>query len=360
MSVVADLAGRPCPWLASPASHAGIVISSRVRLARNLADQHWPRKAARSKQVETTRLLLEVGGEAIGAIEDLRLRLDQLTEAERLVLFERQYISRELVGGKRPCGLALDPAGACALMANEEDHLRLQVLRPGLALHECLAHAIEIDRRMEARVAWAVHAQYGYLTACHTNAGTGLRASAMLHLPALAETGELKSALRALAKLNLAVRGWHGEGSEPAGHLYQVSNLRTLGRDETAITAGVAEAAAQLAAAELMAREALLSDRRIQVEDRVWRAWALLTHARSLAGDELVEPLGWLRLGLALGVLGPGSGGGAMTERLAWSTLDGIWLQCQPGHLQSLHGTVDTAERDRLRADLVRARLTAG
>jgi protein arginine kinase len=233
------------------------------------------------------------------------------------------------------------------------------VFASGLDLESLLVRAVAIDCQLERDLGWAFDERLGYLTACHTNVGTGLRASVMLHLPALAETGELKTVLRALDKLHLAVRGRFGEGSESAGHYYQLSNRRTLGVDEAGLVRLVHEAALRVIEAERIAREVLMTsaEHRPRAEDRIWRAWALLTHARSLTSEELVENLAWLRLGLALDVLRSRT----MSQRPDWATLDRILVQCQPAHLQAIHPAAsDSAYRDRLRAELIRTWLADG
>lgn len=215
-----------------------------------------------------------------------------------------------------------------------------------------------------------MHPQLGYLTACHTNLGTGLRASVMLHLPALAETGELKAVLRALGKLHLAVRGGHGEGTEPTGHTFQISNARTLGATEEAYVTAINAAVERVIAAEQVARAVLLDQGRSRLEDKVFRAWGLLGQARSLTTEELAEHLSWLRLGVALDVLGDkewvvatdsgADSGSAIASTTAathrWQTLDRLAVQGQPAHVQLLNGPDERepADRDRLRADLVR------
>jgi len=327
-----------------------------VRLARNLDGWAFPRKLPATRQ----RQLIERMSEAAArAIPGRLIRVDRLGSAERQVLVERQLASRELAGTKRASGLWLGDDQATVLMLGEEDHLRLQVFAAGLDLERLLSRALDLDRRLERDLPWAFDERLGFLTACHSNVGTGLRASVMLHLPALAETGELKPVMRAFDKLHLAVRGRFGEGSESHGHYYQLSNRRTLGCDEAGIVRTVHDAALRVVEAERVAREALLStsDGRLRVEDKVYRAWAVLTHARSLGSEELVEHLAWLRLGLALDVLHPGT----VSPRPTWAVLDRIFLRCQPAHLQAAHPAAeDSAWRDRLRAELVRTWLSAG
>lgn len=348
---VTPLAAQPAPWLASPGEHGGMVLASRVRLARNLEGWPFPRKLPPAR----ARQLVERLAEAAARTGSGRLvRIDHLSPVGRQVLVERHLVSRELAGSKRASGLWLSDDQRIALMIGEEDHLRLQVFAPGLDLEQLMARALELDVRLERDLGWAFDERLGYLTACHSNVGTGMRASVMLHLPALAETGELKAVLRALDKLHLAVRGRFGEGSEAQGHYYQLSNRRTLGLDEAAIVRLVHEAALRVIEAERVAREALLSgsDSRNRLEDKVYRGWAVLSYARSLTSEELIEHLSWLRLGLALDVLSPST----VSPRPTWAVLDRIFLRCQPAHLQASHPAAeDNAYRDRLRAELVRS-----
>lgn len=350
MSALAPLLGRPGCWLASPGEHDGIVVSSRVRLARNLADQRFFRKMPRSRQQALVEDLLAVLVRVADGPNGWSLRTAALSEAERLALVERQLVSRDLAGSKRPGGLWLAADEGLAAMVNEEDHLRLQAIRPGLRLADCLAAVVDLDHRLENELAFAFDPRLGYLTACHSNLGTGMRASVMLHLPALAETGEIKSVLHALGRLHLTVRGRHGEGSEPTGNLFQISNLRSLGMDEEGLVKLLGEAVERIVAAERLAREQLLVRARRRLEDKIFRAWGLLTHARSLTCEELLCELGWLRLGLALRILGGPD----------WSVLDRLLLRCQPAHLILDHPDqvlTGAAERDLLRADLVRRAL---
>jgi protein arginine kinase len=340
-----DLAGRECSWLHSPGEHDGIVVSSRIRLARNVAGVPFQRKLTKIRQQELVERLNDAMERASGWTGGLTLQLPKLTDAERLALVERQLISRELAAAKRPAGVCVSDNEIFSVMLNEEDHVRLQVIQSGASLTRNLELAVSLDQALERELEWAFDPAYGYLTACHTNVGTGMRASIMLHLPALAETGELKQVLRALSKLHMTVRGTHGEGSEATGHYYQVSNLRSLGLQEREVVQMITETVDRIVAAEQMARQALLDKGRLRLEDKVHRAWGVLTNARSLNTEELTENISWLRLGVALRVL----------PQAKWSTLDRIFVQCQPAHLQLLHSDAeDPVRRDSLRASLVR------
>ncbi len=349
MSKVRHIVTAPVRWLDSPGPFDGIVISSRIRLARNRAGTRFRRTLPIEDQQTLVDDLMTAVHRALPWPDDLRVQPSRLSDLERAALLERHLISREIAGGRHPSGLCLSDDHAVALLLNEEDHVRLQCFGAGLCLENCLERAIATDRSLESAVTWAVDPVHGHRTACHTNVGTGLRASVMLHLPALAETGELKAVLRALDKLHMTVRGILGEGSEATGHCYQVSNARTLGQDESTIVAGIHAAVLRLVEGERLARQSLADRNRVTLEDKVYRAWGLLTNARALTSDELNEHLSWIRLGLALRMLSMGDGGPT------WSNLDRIFLTCQPAHLQILHeGAVDPAGRDRVRATLVR------
>ena len=333
-----------------------MVLSSRIRLARTWTAYPFHRKLSRARQDElTTHLVDHLLAAVPGSVAFTMASLD---EQERTALVERQMISRELAAAKRPGAVVLAerPGVVIAAMVNEEDHLRLQVIGPGLNLSRPLEQAVAIDQALEKQLSWAIHPRLGYLTACHTNVGTGLRASCMLHLPALAETGELKQVLRALAALHMAVRGDHGEGSEAVGHCYQISNARSLGRDEGWYAVSIHEAVGRIAQAELLARRQMLAKARSRLEDKVFRAWGLLSAARRLTTEELAAELSWLRLGTALDVLDQSTWAIPTDQR--WRILDQLALWPQPAHLQVLSGaTLEPPERDERRASLVRALL---
>ena len=345
MSQLAPLLGRPPAWLNSPGSHGGVVISSRVRLARNVDGFAFQRKLSKVRQQELVDHLQATVDSVARLPNALSYKLDTLSELERQALVERQLISRDLAGGKRPAGVYISGDEIHSLMFNEEDHLRLQVISAGMCVNANLELAVRLDRALEKALPWSSHPEYGYLTACPTNVGTGLRASVMLHLPALAETGEFKQVMRSLSKLHMTVRGLHGEGSEPSGHFYQISNQRALGMSEPQLVDHLNETVERIIAYENLARQALMTKGRLKLEDKVHRAWGLLTHARSLTSDELTEHLSWVRLGVALRVL----------SWQNWKMLDRILLQCQPAHIQLQNADAgDVEARDRLRAELVR------
>ncbi|MDA3961578.1 MAG: ATP--guanido phosphotransferase [Planctomycetota bacterium] len=344
MSDLSTLANQAAGWLKSGGEHADVVVSSRVRLARNVSGHPFRRELDSIAQEELVAELLATVDQATDWHDGLSLELGELSSVERKVLLERRLISREMVSAKHPGGLVVDSDEGRAVMINEEDHARIQALAPGLAVDACLDQAVALDRSLEHHLPWAISTEYGYLTSCPTNTGTGMRASVMMHLPALAETKEISAALRGIAKLHLTVRGLFGEGSQASGHYYQVSNQRTLGMTEHDIATTIGETVSNLVSYEQMARESMLNHRRSQLEDRVFRAWGLLTAARRLSGDELVDQLSWVRLGRAVGIVD-----------CTWETLDRIFLQCQAAHLELQHPEARDAEtRDEIRAGLVR------
>lgn len=344
MSEVTDLITGPVGWLHSPGTQHGIVVSSRIRLARNSVAHGFQRTLSRTRQQDLVGHLLGRIARATGWTDAWSLDMGRLSEVERQALTERQLISRELAAGKRPSAAYGSADQRFALMINEEDHLRLQVIAAGLSLDDNLRLAQDLDRTLDNHIAWAVHPRFGYLSACPTNTGTGLRASVMLHLPALADSQDLKAVLRGLSKLHMTVRGLHGEGSEASGHFYQISNHRSLGHTEEEFVADINEAVTAIASHEELARTAMLEHSRWRIEDKVHRAFALLRAARSLAYDELIDQLSWVRLGTALGLL-----------PARWETLDRILVECQSAHLHLIHGAATTPEgRDRTRAELVR------
>lgn len=338
-------------WLRGAGPHSEIVISSRIRLARNLAGYPFVNRANRRQRFEILeRCKNEVmsGRLAEGVVW---VSLPESNELDRLLLVERHLISRQhaQAGEDLPRAVAIGADETFAIMVNEEDHLRIQVLRSGMQLSEAFDQINRLDDVLEEHLDFAYARRFGYLTACPTNAGTGIRVSVMLHLPALKLTGEIEKVRRAARDMHLAVRGMFGEGSDALGDLYQVSNQTTLGRSEQDILADFQNAVVpQIIAYEQQARQALLRQRLAQLDDKVWRAWALLTHARVIGSEEVLGLLSHLRLGVNLGRI----------DRIDIRTINELFLLTQPAHLQRLTGReMDAAGRREARAQLIRQRL---
>ncbi|MGH7592260.1 MAG: ATP--guanido phosphotransferase, partial [Gemmatimonadales bacterium] len=295
------------PWLDASGPQGHLAISTRVRLARNISGRPF---SGRNTPEQRESIVTEVAGaaRAVPALADAALyRLDALSVATRHWLTERQLVSRDLAGldasGRVRRGAALLLGHATSVMINEEDHLRLQGLRSGFALEPAYAATDRVDHELGARISFAFHAEFGYLTACPTNVGTGLRASVLIHLPGLVLTKEITKVLQGLAQVGLTYRGLFGEGSDVLGHLFQLSNQTTLGKSEIELVDHLSRMVRQVMEYEERARIALRSDAVVALEDKVWRAWAVLRHARVLSFDETVNLLSGVRLGVGMQLL---------------------------------------------------------
>lgn len=345
-------------WTLASGPEADVVMSSRVRLARNLAGARFPSSARDSDRVSTLAAIREAAlaldlASVPGARPGDRLSWVDLNDAppiERLLLVERHLISKQHARGVDPRAVCVSgPTEWLSVMVNEEDHIRLQAIRSGLALRDALARADAVDDFFESRLAYAFSVRWGYLTACPTNVGTGLRVSVMLHLPALKAMQQIDKVRRAAKAMNLALRGFYGEGSEFAGDIYQLSNQTTLGKSEPEILDEFeTRIVPEVIDYERRAREALLAKRRTLLEDQVQRAMGILTHARLLSADEALQHLSSVRLGVETGLL----------SGLSLAGVNELFLLTQPAHLQKASGReMDQAERRIARATLVRERL---
>ncbi|MDR2391623.1 MAG: protein arginine kinase [Planctomycetota bacterium] len=343
--LVDDAPGKPCP---AARRNIGIVISTRVRLARNLAGRKFPTHPDGSDRLEILSDIKRVVGTLPGGDAFAWRNIDEESPLECRLLVERHLISRELAEGSGPRAVALNPERSLGMMINEEDHLRLQCLMPGLALHEAYARTDRLDNQLSERLEFAFDPFYGYLTSCPTNVGTGLRVSAMLHLPALAMTRHIEKVYRAIIEMRMAVRGFYGEGTEAYGELYQISNQATCGKNEADIIDDMDAAIAAIVRYEERARARLAASERRQLEDRIWRSWGALRHARLMNTEEAMRHLSSLRMGLAMGLF----------TDIRPSELDRLFLYSQPAHLQRLEGReLEPGDRDAARAALFRKSL---
>jgi protein arginine kinase len=352
VSVTLDtLVRTPSTWLDGQGPHAGIVLSSRLRLARNLSPIPFP---ARARKDQLNGVIQSVIGASRGA-ESLAgagfFGMNDLNELDRTFLVERHLISRDLSQGSRARGVLVAPGESLSIMVNEEDHLRLQAVASGFDLAEVWGRVSDLDDRLDRELDYAYRTDYGYLTACPTNVGTGMRASVLIHLPALVLTKQLKKVLQGVAAVGLAVRGFYGEGTDVMGNFFQVSNQQTLGRAELEILENLERITNQLIEFEGRAREAMLRTARLQVEDKVWRAYGTLRYSRSIASQEVISLSSAVRFGLAMGIDG-------LTDLM---TLNEIMVYSQPAHIQELAGRpLESSERNVFRADLIRRRLSNG
>jgi protein arginine kinase len=335
-------------WLRGTGPESDIVISSRIRLARNIAAFPFTNRASAYQKAEIEGLLRD----RVAKLElDPRLEyinIPNLSPLDRQFLVERQLISRELAAAEGPRGVALAPRETVSLMINEEDHIRLQVMRSGFALDEAWQDIDRVDDLLEARISYAFSEEFGYLTACPTNVGTGMRSSVMLHLPALAWTKQIEKVFRALQKINLAVRGLYGEGSRASGDFYQISNQVTLGKSEQQILNEIREVIPQIITYERQARNAMMRESRQAIQDKVSRAYGTLCSATMMTSEETMDLLSSVRLGVNLSLL----------DDVTIGTVNELFIHTQPAHLQKLMGSLlDGEERNAARARYLRTRL---
>lgn len=326
------------------------MISCRVRLARNLAGFPFIQRLtadSRHQIVQLVRGLLKTDPQN----QPMQfLNVETLTPLDCQLLVERQIISRELSKADGARAVVISQGERHSVMINEEDHLRLQTFHSGLALEECWKECDAIDNQIEAGTSYAFHEELGYLTACPTNVGTGIRVSVMLHLPALRMSREIQKVHHAAQKINHAVRGLYGEGSQAMGDFYQISNQVTLGKSEAELIGKVRSVVTQIIGWERRVRDLMLTERKAELHDQVARAFGVLSSARSISSEETMHLLSSLRLGVRLGLV----------ENLDIATINELFLNTQPAHLQKLQGeTLEASERNLARATYLRQRLSS-
>ena len=343
-----DLIQQTGEWLKGSGSNADIVISSRIRLARNLKEQPFPHWAKKLQRLQVRSRILEAVGACRFLKGSLVLEMGQLSELDRLFLVERRLISRELASGSDEKAVVVGDREIVSLMINEEDHLRLQVFQSGFHLEEAAAVLERINTELESHLSYAFLPEWGYLTTCPTNVGTGMRASCMLHLPCLVMTNQIHRVLHALGKLGLTARGLYGEGTEATGNFFQLSNQVTLGVTEEETQDNLRRLIRQVVEQEQAARAALLRQSREALEDRIWRAYGTLKSAHLISSSETGNLLSLVRLGVDLNLI----------TNLERGQVNRLFIQTQPAHLQKLEGRpLNTSERDGRRAKLVRESL---
>ena len=319
-------------WLDASGPMSHLVLSTRIRLARNLAACPFIGRNTDRERETVLRDVEAAARETALLGQAARFRLDRLDQADRLLLHERHLVSRELAGldaeGRVRYGAALLVQDRVGVMLNEEDHLRLQGLHSGFALQATYGEVDRLDSELGRRLSFAFHPEFGYLTACPTNVGTGLRASVLIHLPGLVLTKEVARVLQGLTQVGLTFRGLYGEGSEVVGNFFQLSNQTTLGKSETELLDHLGKVVRQVMEYEEQARQVLLRSAPAIIEDKVWRAFGLLRYARSLSFEEAMNLLSGVRLGVGLGLI-PG---------VAMYTLNKLLVHTQPAHLAVSEG----------------------
>lgn len=343
-----DMAKAPAAWLSGQGEESMVVLSTRVRLARNVAGANFPPQA----DEETKRRIISYFDSAITRSELLALgeyhKAADINDLDRQFLIERHLISPVFLDNELSKAVFIGKDQRISIMVNEEDHLRIQALSAGLNPQESYQMALQYESELSRLLEFNYDNDFGYLTACPTNAGTGMRASVLIHLPGLVLTREIDKIINRLTTSGLVVRGFYGEGSDVLGNLFQISNQYTLGISEEEIINQINRATADITEEEAAARQRLVDEAGDMIEDKIWRAYGILKHARVLTSDEVMNLLSAIRLGRAMKIL----------EGIDIGLINEILLLSQPAHLQKYYGQeMDNNKRDFVRAQMVRDKL---
>lgn len=338
----------PAEWLGGGGEEEELVLSCRVRLARNLDRAPFPHRAGSTKKREVRGEVEKALLECAPMRSAIAFDMDAIPASDRMVLLERHLISLEMVQNHEMSALVVQKGERLSAMINEEDHLRLQSLESGLSIRKAFERIDELDDELDGRFAYAFSENLGYLTACPTNVGTGLRVSAMVHLPGIVHNNDLPQIIKGLNNVRLTVRGMYGEGSNAMGNMFQISNGITLGLSEEDTVLGLESHLRKVLEFEKKARELLLRKARSLLEDRIYRAHGILRSARLVTSKEAMDLLSDVRLGVGLGVI----------TDVGISKLNELLIMIKPMHLQELHGRpMSPEERDKVRADFIRGKL---
>jgi protein arginine kinase len=340
-----ELIAAPSELTDTAASKSAVVLMTRIRLARNLAGLPFPGWAKDVQRRDVLARCLQAVASLPQMKRGLAVDVDDLSELEKQILVERHLISRELCHSKGGSGIVISKDQSCVVMINEEDHLRIQVLRSGFQFKKVWNTITSLDSDLEEQLDYAFSPKLGYLTACPTNLGTAIRASTMMHMPALVISGQMEKVVRAVNQLGMAVRGLFGEGSDASGSIFQISNQTTLGEAEEDIIKHLTGVLNTIIEQELNAREKLVESEPTKLFDKIGRAYGILQNGYLLNSGEAMNLLSLIRLGIDLGVF-PDS------QR---AVVDRLFIECQPGHIQ--HNTkrsVEANQRDVLRGELLR------
>jgi len=337
-------------WLRGEGPHHQIVVSSRVRLARNLKSFAFPGWAKKSERLQILECIKPRVEELPEMNDAFSVYSQDLSALEKQVLVERHLISREHAAKGVGSAVLMNRKQTLSIMVNEEDHLRMQAIRSGLQLKQTFKMIDKVDSELEQKLDFAFHPHLGYLTACPTNVGTGMRASAMVHLPALVLSEQINQVIQAVNKIGLAVRGLYGEGTEALGNLFQVSNQTTLGEKEEDIINRLNKVIEQIIEHEQNARQLLLQKKPTTLLDHVGRGYGILRYAHSMASKEALNHLSFMKLGIDLGFF-------PEEYRVP---IDELFMETQPAHLQKgSQQKLAADERDSLRAEIIRVKLAA-
>jgi len=335
-------------WLDGSGPASDVVLSTRVRLARNLKEVPFTHRAREEQLAMVYSSVISAVRKTPALVTSAALQMRELTPLDRQFLVERHLISHDLADNGRLRGLLLVPDESVSAMVNEEDHLRLQALASGFQLRSAWESVNAIDDELGQDLDYAFSEDLGYLTACPTNAGTGMRASVLIHLPSLVLTKQISRVLQGITQVGLAVRGFYGEGSQIMGNFFQISNQTTLGQSEKETVESLERVTRQIIEYEQRARDELLKDARVQIEDKIWRAYGALKHSRVISSSEVVNLSSAVRFGVALQIEGLAS----------VRTLNELLIRTQPAHIQLAAGQeLEQRERNVVRANYVRSLL---
>jgi protein arginine kinase len=343
-----ELLNNKDTWLSGKGPFSEIIFSSRVRLARNFSDYPFPLRATTIQKEKILKNMESIHTKVSTLKNVIFLRMEEVSEIDRQFLLERHLISQEHMRAAKGKGLILSLDEKIALMINEEDHLRMQAMASGFDLKKCWETINTIDDSMAQFVNFSFMPNLGYLTSCPTNAGTALRASCMLHLPALTFTKRINKVLELLAKISFATRGFFGEGTQALGDFFQISNQISLGLSEPEVIDNLAGVVNQVKEQEIDAREILLKKHKLGLEDNVWRSFGILRNCRLVSSKEALSHLSILSLGLDLGII----------NSISRELLNNLFIIIQPAHLQKIEARVlREGERDFIRAQIIREKL---
>lgn len=347
-AIVDPLIKQTCEWLRGSGPNSDIVMSSRIRLARNLEGLPFSHWATKKQEKETLDSLESAAGAADLLKGALIVRMAEIDDVGKQFLLERHLISREHLSHPEFKAVIVGDKEVISVMINEEDHLRAQVMQSGFNLQECWRIASRLDDALHRKAKFAFHAEWGYLTACPTNTGTGLRASVMLHLPCLVMSKQISRVLQAITKLGMTARGLYGEGTEAEGNFFQISNQVTMGSAEEDIIDNLERIIRQVIGHEENARKTVMKQSREMLQDKIWRASGTLKSAHIINTKETMTLLSMVRLGVDMGFL-------TDMDRRA---VNELFILTQPAHLQKIEGRpLSSAQRDVKRANLIRRRL---
>ena len=348
MTSLQEMVKRPGSWLNGSGPHADKILSTRLRLARNLRNVPFPGRARPEQLSQVLPSAVAATKKSSLFSELMVLRSSEMTKADKQFLVERHLISHDFAEDSKVGALIIGNDESNSIMINEEDHLRIQVLCSGLQLGGALKLADKIDEELDCSLEYAFSGELGYLTSCPTNVGTGMRASVLIHFPSLVLTRQISRVLQGITQIGLAVRGFYGEGSEIMGNFFQISNQTTLGLNDKETIMSLERVTNQIMEYETKAMELLLKDAKAQVEDKVWRAYGTLRHCKILTSRELISLISAVRYGISLGLSG----------LCDIALVNELLILTQPAHIQKLAGReMTSAERNVMRAEIVHEKL---